>query len=205
MKHIDLFKFEFDSEINLLPKDGTVNYFGSIFSAEEADNYYKILLNTISWKNDEIFIFGKKIITKRKVAWYGDKEFDYTYSKITKKALLWTPELFQLKNQIEAKSGETFNSCLLNLYHSGEDGMGWHSDAEKDLKNNGAIASVSFGAERKFAFKHKETKETFSLNLEHGSLLIMKGTTQTNWLHRLPPTKKVLLPRINLTFRTIVQ
>lgn len=82
--------------------------------------------------------------------------------------------------------------------------MAWHSDAEKDLKKNGAIASVSFGAERKFAFKHKETKETVSLNLEHGSLLIMKGTTQTNWLHRLPPTKKVNGARINLTFRTIV-
>lgn len=205
MRQIDLLKFEFDPEINLLPKDGTVNYFGSIFSAEEADNYYKILLHTISWKNDEIFIFGKKIITKRKVAWYGDKEFEYTYSKITKKALLWSPELLQLKNQIEAKSGETFNSCLLNLYHSGEEGMGWHSDAEKDLKKNGAIASVSFGAERKFAFRHKETKETISLNLENGSLLIMKGTTQKYWLHRLPPTKKVLLPRINLTFRTIVQ
>jgi alkylated DNA repair dioxygenase AlkB len=92
----------------------------------------------------------------------------------------------------------------LNLYHSGEEGMAWHSDGEKDLKKNGAIASVSFGAERKFAFKHKQTKETIALNLEHGSLLIMKGATQTNWLHRLPPTKKVDKARINLTFRTII-
>ncbi|HAV54098.1 MAG TPA: alpha-ketoglutarate-dependent dioxygenase AlkB, partial [Aequorivita sp.] len=105
---------------------------------------------------------------------------------------------------IETISGETFNSCLLNLYHSGAEGMGWHSDAEKDLKKNGAIASVSLGAERKFALKHKQTKETVSLNLEHGSLLLMKGTTQTHWLHRLPPTKKIHDPRINLTFRTIV-
>ncbi|SRX55502.1 hypothetical protein AEQU1_02524 [Aequorivita sp. CIP111184] len=198
-----LFDFEMDPNINLLPKDGTVNYYGTIFSTEEANHYYETLLNTINWKNDEAIIFGKKIITKRKVAWYGETEFEYTYSKITKKANLWTQELLELKKQIEAKCGETFNSCLLNLYHSGEEGMAWHSDAEKDLKKNGAIASLSLGAERKFAFKHKETKETISLNLEHGSLLIMKGTTQSHWLHRLPPTKKVQSPRINLTFRTI--
>lgn len=202
---MDLFNFEIDSNRNLLPKEGTVNYFGKVFSSEEANHYYETLLNKIDWKNDEAIIFGNKIITKRKVAWYGDREFSYTYSKVTKNALVWTPELLQLKKQIEAKSGETFNSCLLNLYHSGEEGMAWHSDGEKDLKKNGAIASVSFGAERKFAFKHKETKETVSLNLEHGSLLIMKGTTQTNWLHRLPPTKKIHSPRVNLTFRTIVR
>lgn len=201
--NMELFKFEMNSERNLLPRDGIVNYFGRVFSEEEANHFYNILLNTIAWKNDEAIIFGKKIVTKRKVAWYGESEFEYTYSKVTKKAHVLTPELLQLKQKIEAKSGETFNSCLLNLYHSGDEGMGWHSDAEKDLKKNGAIASVSFGAERKFAFKHKETKETVSLNLEHGSLLVMKGATQTHWLHRLPPTNKIHTPRINLTFRTI--
>jgi alkylated DNA repair dioxygenase AlkB len=204
MSQIDLFNFKIDTEKNLLPMGGTVNYFGKIFSDEEANRYYEILLNTIDWKNDEAIIFGKRIVTKRKVAWYGNQEFEYTYSKITKKAHLWTPELLLLKKLIEKKTGETFNSCLLNLYHSGEEGMAWHSDGEKDLKKNGAIASVSFGAERKFAFKHKQTKETIALNLEHGSLLIMKGATQTNWLHRLPPTKKVDKARINLTFRTII-
>ncbi len=205
MSQINMFNVEFNSKKNLLPKDGTANYFGRAFSEEEANRYYENLLNKIDWKNDEAIIYGKKIITKRKVAWYGDKEFEYTYSKITKKASLWTPELLELKRTVEEKSSETFNSCLLNLYHSGEEGMAWHSDAEKDLKKNGAIASVSFGAERKFAFKHKQTKETISLNLEHGSLLIMKGTTQTHWLHRLPPTTKVNTPRVNLTFRTIVK
>jgi alkylated DNA repair dioxygenase AlkB len=193
-----------DTERNLLPKDGTVNYFGKVFSEAEANRYFEILLNTITWKNDEAMIFGKKIVTKRQVAWYGEREFEYTYSKITKKANLWTPELVLLKKKIEQKSGETFNSCLLNLYHSGKEGMAWHSDAEKDLKKNGAIASLSFGAERKFDFKHKQTKETISLNLEHGSLLIMKGATQTHWWHRLPLTQKVKETRINLTFRTIV-
>ena len=102
------------------------------------------------------------------------------------------------------KTGETFNSCLLNLYHDGREGMAWHSDGEKDLKKNGAIASLSFGAERKFSFKHKKTKDTVSQILQHGSLLVMKGTTQTSWQHRLPPSKKVHTARINLTFRTIV-
>jgi alkylated DNA repair dioxygenase AlkB len=162
------------------------------------------LLNTIEWKNDEAVIFGKLIITKREVAWYGDVGFEYIYSNTTKKALPWTAALLELKAIIEEKTGETFNSCLLNLYHSGEEGMAWHSDGEKDLKKNGAIASVSFGAERKFAFKHKESKETVSLVLEHGSVLVMKDTTQTHWLHRLPPAKTIFKPRVNLTFRTIV-
>ncbi|MCG2431730.1 alpha-ketoglutarate-dependent dioxygenase AlkB family protein [Aequorivita xiaoshiensis] len=204
MEQFNLFSQKSNSEKNLLPRDGEVNYFGKIFSEDLANRYFEILLNSISWKNDEAFIFGKKIITKRKVAWYGDKEFKYTYSKTTKKALPWTPELLELKNYIEKKSGETYNSCLLNLYHTGAEGMAWHSDDEKDLKKNGAIASVSFGATRKFAFKYRETKDTISVILEHGSLLVMKGETQTYWLHRLPPTKKVNSARINLTFRTIV-
>ena len=188
---------------NLLPKDGTVNYYGKLLNKKEADNYFEKLLTDIQWKNDEAVIFGNKIITKRKVAWYGEKPFEYTYSKTTKSALPWTKELLELKTIIELKTGDTFNSCLLNLYHTGEEGMAWHSDGETDLKKNGAIASLSFGAERKFSFKHKQTKETVSLILEHGSLLMMKDTTQQNWLHRLPPTKSIMKPRINLTFRTI--
>lgn len=173
-------------------------------SYQQAVAYYNCLLNDIEWKNDEAIIFGKHILTKRKVAWYGDHPFEYTYSNVTKQALVWTKELLELKMLAEEKSGEHFNSCLLNLYHNGDEGMAWHSDAEKDLKKNGAIASLSFGAERKFSFKHKATKESISLTLENGSLLIMKDTTQTNWLHRLPPTKTTQKPRINLTFRSIV-
>lgn len=202
---MDLFNNELPASINLLPKEGTVNYYGKVFSKEAADFFYDHLLENIVWENDQAVIFGKLIVTKRKVAWYGEKPFEYTYSNITKTALPWTPELLQLKQQIELVSGETFNSCLLNLYHNGSEGMAWHSDGEKDLKKNGAIASVSFGVERKFSFKHKIDKTNISLHLEHGSLLMMKGTTQTHWLHRLPPTKKMLTPRINLTFRTIIE
>ena len=200
---MNLFNNEFDPSINLLPKDGTVNYYGKLFTNAVAKNYLEAFLTSIEWKNDEAIIFGKHIITKRKVAWYADTNFNYTYSNTTKKALNWTKELLELKLIVEEKTGTGYNSCLLNLYHDGSEGMAWHSDAEKDLKKNGAIASVSFGAERKFSFKHKLTKETVSLLLENGSLLVMKDNTQTNWLHRLPPTTCVTQPRVNLTFRTI--
>jgi alkylated DNA repair dioxygenase AlkB len=201
---MDLFNPEMSENINLLPKDGMVNYYGKVMSMELARHYYESLLDTIAWKNDEAIIFGKHILTKRKVAWYADETFSYTYSNVTKEALIWTKELLELKAICEEKTNEKYNSCLLNLYHSGDEGMAWHSDGEKDLKKNGAIASLSFGAERKFSFKHKQTKENVSLILETGSLLVMKDATQTNWLHRLPPTKSVSKPRINLTFRTIV-
>lgn len=201
---MDLFDSTLGKNKNLLPKEGIVNYYGKVFNQKKSDFFFETLLNTIEWKNDEAYIFGKKYVTKRKVAWYGDQDFEYTYSNATKRALSWTKELLELKKAIEKESGETFNSCLLNLYHTGEEGMAWHSDGEKDLKKDGAIASVSFGAERKFAFKHKESKEKVELLLEHGSLLVMAGKTQTHWLHRLPPTKLVKRPRVNLTFRTIV-
>ena len=200
---MDLFSKPINSSNNLLSKDGIVNYFGKLMNNYEADRYLDSLLTTIDWKNDQTIIYGKLIITKRKVAWYGDSDFEYKYSNTVKHALPWTKELLELKKILEAKTGETFNSCLLNLYHNGNEGMGWHSDAERVLKKNGAIASLSFGAERKFSFKHKQSKETVSINLEHGSLLIMKGATQSNWLHSLPPTKIKTATRINLTFRTI--
>jgi len=202
---MDLFDQTIDKTKNLLPQDGTVHYYGKLFGKNEADLYLGKLSDTIEWRNDEAIIYGKKIITKRKVAWYGNKPYAYTYSNTTKLALPWTKELLELKICIEKETGETFNSCLLNLYHNGDEGMVWHSDAETDLKKDGAIASLSFGAERPFAFKHKQSGEKVTLLLEHGSLLVMKGTTQTHWLHRLPPTKKVTTPRVNLTFRTIVE
>jgi alkylated DNA repair dioxygenase AlkB len=195
--------FSSDAILNILPFDGVTNYHGVILDAIQCDFYYQQLFTTINWKNDEAIMFGKKIITKRKVAWYGDSEYSYTYSKVTKMANIWTQELLQLKEIIEKESNETYNSCLLNLYHSGDEGMGYHSDGEKMLKKNGAIASLSLGAERKFSLKHKESKQRIDVVLERGSLLVMKENTQTNWLHRLPPTKKVNSPRINLTFRTI--
>ncbi|RNL54231.1 alpha-ketoglutarate-dependent dioxygenase AlkB family protein [Pedobacter jejuensis] len=200
---MDLFGNTINSNTNLLPYGGTVKYYGKLFSQIEANQYFDVLWNTINWKNDEAFIMGKHLITKRKVAWYGDREYSYTYSKASKTALPWTPELLAIKKIAEEKTGTTFNSCLLNLYHNGDEGMAYHSDDEKALAKNATIASISFGAERKFLLKHKQTKETIGILLANGSLLVMADETQTNWLHRLPTTKKVSQPRINLTFRTM--
>ncbi len=202
---MDLFSATLDGPSNLLHRDGVVEYYGKILQQKEATTYFNTLFDTIQWQHDEAKLFGKLYITKRKVAWYGEKAFEYAYSNRTKLALPWTTELIELKTLIEEKTKETYNSCLLNLYHDGSEGMAWHSDGEKDLKKNGAIASLTLGAERKFAFKHKETKQKVDLVLTHGSLLVMKGETQKHWLHRLPPTKKVQRPRINLTFRTIIE
>lgn len=201
---MELFDESSDSIQNILPKEGEVNYFAAIISTAQAKIYQKQLLTTIDWQNDVIQMFGKTIITKRKVAWYGDKPYKYTYSNTTKEALTWTRELMELKSKIEEITNESYNSCLLNLYHNGNEGMGWHTDAEKELKKNGTIASMSIGADRKFVFKHKISKEKVALTLKNGSLLVMKNQTQDNWLHSLPTTKLVSKPRINLTFRTII-
>lgn len=202
---MDLFEQADQQPRNLLPQDGIVHYYGPVMSRKQADDYFDTLMREIAWQHDQAVIYGRTITTRRKVAWHADRPFSYTYSKITKKARPWIPVLTTLKNLIEKATGEHFNCCLLNLYHNGSEGMAWHSDAEKELKRDGAIASLSLGGGRNFAFKHKGTKETIRQLLDHGSLLVMKGKTQTHWLHQLPPTKRVSAPRINLTFRLIDQ
>lgn len=191
----------FDYPDNILPKDGDVSYFPEFLSADIADGYFNALLNNLDWLQDEAIMYGKHIQTKRKFALHADKPYRYGYSQIKRTALPWTEDLLTLRQMIQDHAGEAFNTCLLNLYHNGNEGMSWHSDAEKELKQNGVIASLSLGAERKFMFKHKVSKETIALPLAHGSLLIMKGQTQTHWLHSVPKTTQVSTARINLTFR----
>jgi len=186
---------------NLLHIDGEVNYFGVVFSESESSWLMKKLLDEVPWKNDVTHMFGRRIVTARKVAWFADGEICYSYSGSTKTPHVWIESLLLIRSRVERLTGESYNSCLLNLYHHGEEGMGWHSDDEKSIHPESSIASVSFGAERKFSFKHKTTKEAVSIVLENGSMLDMRGETQRYWLHQLPKTKKVAEPRINLTFR----
>ncbi len=193
--------FAINSTENLLPFDGILNYYGKILNQAEADKYFGILQQNISWKQDEVILFGKRIMINRMTAWYGDEDFAYTYSHITRHAMKWTTALLEIKKRIEEISGEQFNSCLMNFYHDGKDGMAWHSDNEKTIKENSAIASLSLGAERKISFKHKRTSHNVSIVLKHGSLLLMRGEIQQYWLHALPKSKKIKNPRINLTFR----
>ena len=189
---------------NLLPKDGTVYYYGKIFTEEQSEIYYVKLLNEINWQHDVVKIFGKEIITKRKVAFLGEEGIFYKYSGKTNIAEKWLKFILEIKSKVEQISGEKFNACLLNYYHNGSEAMSWHSDNEKEILKHSAIASVSFGAERKFGFKHNFSKEEIFLMLENGSLLIMKDETQIYWKHKLYTNAKIIEPRINLTFRTII-
>lgn len=187
--------------MNLLPRDGTAIYHGRALEPPAARNYYDALICTLPWQHDEVMMFGKRIVTAREVAWFADAGIPYRYSGTVKQAAAWTPALAELKSLVEARTGVTFNSCLANLYHDGREGMGWHSDDEKALVRHAAIASLSLGAERPFAFRHKTTGETVSLVLEDGSLLVMADETQDHWKHALPKSARVREPRINLTFR----
>jgi alkylated DNA repair dioxygenase AlkB len=189
---------------SLLPYDGIVHYFPALFGAGESLHLLGELLSEIPWQQDEVILFGEKRILSRKVAWMGGGGFTYSYSGTSKVAAPWTPALLAIKERVESECGHQFNSCLLNLYHDGSEGMGWHSDDEKTLGENPVIGSVSLGAERIFKLKHRKSGEVVSVLLQNGSLLVMKGATQHHWVHTMPKTKKITTPRINLTFRTFV-
>ena len=188
---------------NLLGKEGDVRYYPAVMKAEECSVIFNALLNSLNWQVDQLFMFGKLITTKRKVAWVGDKGCAYTYSGVKKEPQPWTPELLQIKSKLEQIAQWKFNSCLLNLYHDGSEGMGWHSDDEPELVQTAPIASLSLGAARKFSFKHKIDKTNTSLILENGSVLLMHAPTQNFWNHSLVKTTRPVGPRINLTFRAI--
>lgn len=196
--------FNTDGPQHILPRDGEALYYGPLCSAAEADGFFDALMTEIDFQPDRVTLYGRDIVTRRKVAWHGDDAYRYTYSHNTKTAQAWTPHLAKLKALIEATDGHVYNCCLLNLYHSGEEGMAWHADDEKELQPNGAIASMSLGAPRRFVFRHKQTRDKAEVLLDNGSLLVMRGQTQRHWEHALPPMKRVKAPRINLTFRTIM-
>jgi alkylated DNA repair dioxygenase AlkB len=186
---------------NLLPIDGQVNYHPIAFSTEEVEAYFTYLANEIAWQQDVVKLFGKTYITDRKVAWYAEKPFIYRYSGQSKIALPFSPTLLDIKSRVEKLTGSQYDACLLNYYHNGSEGMGWHSDNEKSISPNSSIASVSLGATRKFQFKHKIQGLKLDLILDSGSVLDMRGETQEFWLHALPKSKKIAGTRINLTFR----
>lgn len=198
--------FETDPDhslLNVLSRDGCVDYFPGVFDQDSCSTLFNTLITSLDWQADEIYMFGKKITTKRKVAWVGDEGCSYTYSGVKKLPQPWTPELQLIKSKLETIAQWSFNSCLLNLYHDGNEGMGWHSDNEKELDRTAPIASLSFGGERTFTFKHKLDKTTASILLENGSVLIMHAPNQEFWHHSLVKTKRHVAPRINLTFRAI--
>jgi len=197
--------FRRDKKPVVLPlKDADITYYPSFLSPEEASVYFDKLMKETEWQQDDIKVFGKIYAQPRLTSLHGEEGKPYTYSGITMHPKPFTPLLKDLKKRVEFETGEAFTTVLLNLYRDGNDSNGWHSDDEKELGTNPVIASVSLGANRKFNLRHKKDSSLkASIELEHGSLLLMKGTTQHYWKHQLPKSIRVHDPRINLTFRVI--
>jgi alkylated DNA repair dioxygenase AlkB len=189
--------------IQVLPGDGEACYWGPVFSVEESRVALARLLEEVPWKRETVVLFGREHVLARKVSWHGEAGCDYAYAGRRKAALPWTECLKEVKARVEDLSGVRFNSCLLNLYHSGAEGMGWHSDDEPELGAQPVIASVSLGAERRFLFRHRVDGSTVEVKLENGSLLVMRGTCQQHWKHCLPKALRIHEQRINLTFRKV--
>jgi alkylated DNA repair dioxygenase AlkB len=183
--------------------DADVVLYSDFFDSEECDRIFAELQNTIHWRQDKIKLFGKEYDQPRLVAWYGDAGKTYTYSNISMAAIAWTPTLIEIRDRIHQVTEVRFNSVLINYYRHGRDSMSWHSDDEAELGRNPAIASVSFGAERVFHFRHRAKPEKMKVPLPNGSLLMMQGETQHFWQHQIPKTNRAIAPRINLTFRAI--
>ena len=190
---------------NLLPFDGRLKYIYPFYKSTEADQLYHELKDQIQWSQESIFIFGKDTKLPRLTAWYGDVDTNYEYSGLINTPIPWTKTLLLIKKKVEIETNTKFNSVLLNYYRDGRDHVSWHADDEAELGENPVIASLSFGESRTFKIKHKYKKDikTLSLNAENGSLIIMSGGMQKDWLHSLTKTSKPISGRVNLTFRYI--
>lgn len=181
-----------------------VVYFEHFLNAEDADRYFRVLLDAVSWSRDEIVMFGKTVRMPRLTAWYGDPGAVYTYSGLRNEPMPWNPPLLELRARVDEAAGVAFNSVLLNRYRSGDDGMSWHADDERELGDAPVIASLSLGTPRLFVMRAKaDKKRVLDVRLAHGSLLIMRGTSQKRFQHAVPKEKRAHGERINLTFRAI--
>jgi alkylated DNA repair dioxygenase AlkB len=198
----------FNTTDNLLPFNGEALLFPALFSKTESDDYLQQLITGINWKQEAIIIFGKEVMQPRLTAWYGDSDKSYSYSGITMHPQSWTSALLEIKKRIEPIANTHFTSALLNYYRDGKDSMGWHRDNEKELGLNPIIGSVSFGAARTFQLRNYADKNIVrSVELTHGSFLLMRGETQHYWEHRVPKAgarNGAMGARINITFRVIL-
>lgn len=204
MSQIDLFgSNELQDGTPIVVPNGEYIYYSAFFDKKTADGYLEQFTNTIQWKQESMNMYGKQVKFPRLTSWYGDGDKPYSFSGITLNPHPWTTELLEIKRLIEPLCEVQFNSVLLNLYRDGNDSISWHTDAEKELGMNPLIASVNFGAERKFQIRHNKTQETHDILIKHGSLLIMRGELQHHWKHQVPKQKGITKPRVNLTFRVI--
>lgn len=191
------------SPVKLPLPEADVLYYPQWLSVEQANAYHHQLANTLPWRQDDIRLYGKSIPIPRLQSWHGDAHCLYQYSNLTLSPSPWTPELLALREKCAQQCGAPFNSVLANWYRDGQDSMSLHADDEPELGINPTIASVTFGESRPFVFKHKANKARYVQHLEHGSLLVMAGTTQTHYVHGIAKTAKSIGDRINLTYRFI--
>lgn len=183
-------------------KDAQIEYYPQFFNQQQSDDWFNYLLANIEWRQETIQVYGKRHLTPRLSCWMGDADLDYSYSGMTMQPVKWDAQVLTIKSLLEQKLKHSFNSVLLNYYRDGRDSNGWHSDDEPELGKNPVIASVTFGYERDFQLRHKLTNDRYQLKLEHGSVLLMSGTTQQFWQHQIPKRANAE-SRLNLTFRTI--
>ncbi|WP_222911050.1 alpha-ketoglutarate-dependent dioxygenase AlkB family protein [Pseudomonas sp. DNDY-54] len=185
--------------------DAHIRYQPKWVDAQRADQWLQQLSQQTPWTQPQIKLYGRSIAVPRLVAWYGDTGAAYRYSGLVHDPLPWTPLLTDIRKRVEQEIGEPLNGVLLNFYRNGQDAMGWHSDDEPELGVQPLVVSLNLGATRRFDFRRKgASRIEYSLELEHGSLLVMSGPTQHHWQHQIARTRKVATPRINLTFRQII-
>lgn len=187
---------------NLLPYDGALWYQKEF--VPDPEGLMKQLIEQVQWQRDQVKMYGKLIITRREMAWYGDPAARYKYSGITREPLPWLDVLLEWSKKAGTACGVQFNSCLVNRYHDGSEGMGWHRDNEPELVRGVPIASISLGATRRFDVRHRKSRKVLSVELQPGSLLVMTGSIQEHWEHRLAVSQRIKEERINLTYRTVL-
>lgn len=192
------------SESSLQLPDAELALWPHWLSVSVADQWLAQLTEQTPWQQPQVRIYGRYVVVPRLVAWYGDAEASYRYSGLTHQPLPWTPLLAQIREQVEQAAGQSLNGVLLNYYRDGQDSMGWHSDDEAELGANPLIASLNLGGTRRFDLRRKgQSRIEHSLDLQHGSLLVMRGATQHHWQHQVARTRASCAPRLNLTFRLI--
>lgn len=199
--------YDHDKGLEILPlRDAELRFQPAFYAADEADELMQKLQLETAWKHEKIRLWGQEHFQPRLTAWYADPGIEYTYSGLTMRAQPWLNTIQKIRQDVEAACAQSFNSVLMNLYRNGQDSMGWHSDDEAVLGQNPVIASVSFGATRRFKLRHKTATEQAPLviDLSNGSLLLMAGSTQHHWQHAITRTARESQPRINLTFRTVL-
>jgi alkylated DNA repair dioxygenase AlkB len=174
------------------------------YDAAECEHIYRQLRDGHRWPDNRYVVAGRQFILPRLQTWHADPGIRYSYSNNLLETRSWTPLLSEIRTRVETQLNFQFNSVLVNLYRNGNDYVGWHSDNEPELGEQPFIASMTFGMERQFEFRHKKSSETGRLLLGSGTLLIMQPSFQHDWLHSLAIDEKVTEGRINLTFRKVI-